>query len=84
MPAQGGKQRKIRMLKSGHGVRPPKRFWLKILQKVRENYPERSDEDQTRITGGIWSGFTETQKIEIVKKYQDRPTGSLRILGRQV
>jgi hypothetical protein len=70
MPIRGEKARKIRALRAGRGVRPPKRFWSKMLKRVKKQYPKVSKKRRATIVGGIWSRYKTSSKIRIVKKYQ--------------
>jgi len=72
MPIRGEKARKIRQLKAGKGVRPPKWWWTKWRRRIGQTkkYRELSQERKSQIVGGIWSKYSTKTKINIVKKYQ--------------
>jgi len=70
MPVRGEKARKIRALRAGRGVRPPKRFWTKMMRRVKKQYPRASKKRRARIVGGIWARYGIPSKIRIVRKYQ--------------
>ena len=70
MPRKGEKARKIKALKSGKGVKPPKRYWREILKETSKEYPELSRMRQAAISGARWSKISKAKKINIVRKYQ--------------
>lgn len=72
MPARGEKARKIRLLKQGKGVRPPKKWWSKWRRKIgaAKKYRGYSTERKSKIVAGIWHGYPTKTKINLVKKYQ--------------
>lgn len=70
MPKTGEKARKLKLLKEGKGVRPPKRWFDIIRKEVREEYPKVGQKRQGRIVGGIWAKMSRKSKEKIVKKYQ--------------
>ena len=72
MPIKGEKARKIKALKQGKGVRPPKAWWTKWRRRIgaTKKYRGFSKERKSRIIGGIWSGYSTKTKINVVKEYQ--------------
>lgn len=70
MPKKGEKKRKLTALRSGKGVRPTKRWFVEMERKVAKEYPRYGSARIAQIVGGIWSRYTTTTKMKIVRKYQ--------------
>lgn len=72
MPIRGEKQRKIKALKRGKGVKPPKDWWSLWRRRIgaTKKYHGMASERKSRIIGGIWTKYSTKTKINIVKKYQ--------------
>ena len=70
MPIKGEKQRKIKQLEAGKGVRAPKKYWHKIARETKEEYPNLGQKRVAMIAGKRWSNISMSEKIRIVKKWQ--------------
>lgn len=64
------KSRKIRLLKKGKNVRPPLRWWNKMMKTITKEYSHRSKSEKAQILGGIWQNYSIDAKINIIKEYQ--------------
>lgn len=70
MPEKGEQMRKIKSLRSGHGVRPPKKWLIMMSKGIKKQYPTHSLKRRNRIIGGIWKTYSKSAKIDIITKYQ--------------
>ena len=70
MPKKGEKASKLRALGKGQGVKPPKKWWDKMMRATARQYPTYGKKRKSRIVGGIWSGETIITKKKIVKENQ--------------
>ena len=69
MPKRGEKARKIKKLKSGGGVKPPKSWWDMIVSSLKGEH-KYTKKQIPRIAGGLWAKKPKAAKIKIIKKYQ--------------
>jgi len=70
IPKKGEKARKLKLLSSGKGVRPPKIWFDKIKKEVKKEYAPCDKVCTGRIIGGIWAKMPLKTKKKIVVKYQ--------------
>lgn len=65
------KAEKLRRLKAGMKVRPPKKWWNKMYKKVsrQKKYSRFGRKRKSKITAGIWHKHKKATKIRIVRKY---------------
>ena len=70
MPKKGEKERKLKLLSAGKGVRPPKKWFRKLKKEIEKEYPNYGVKRVSQIVGGIWSKEPTTTKKAIVRKYQ--------------
>ena len=70
MPKRGEKQRKLKALSQMKGVRPPKRWFKKMMDRTTRQYPRFGLGRKAQIVGGIWSKASVSTKRKIIKKYQ--------------
>ena len=60
------KAMKIRQIKAGVMVRPPKAWYKKMLKRVGREYPRFSAKRKAQITAGIWHKYPKATKLRIV------------------
>ena len=70
MPIRGERARKIRAIRSGRGVKPPKKWFNMMRPIIKKEYPGRNQKDINQIIGGIWQNYSTPSKIGIVKEFQ--------------
>jgi len=70
MPKYHEKQRKIKLLESGENVRPPKKWWDKMLPMIKNTYPMYSQNELYNVLGGIWNKYDMETKLRIINEYQ--------------
>ena len=70
MPIKGERTRKIRAIRAGRGVRPPKGWFDMMRPVIRKEYPGKTPKKINKIIGGIWQNYSTPSKIEIVKGFQ--------------
>lgn len=69
MPKKGEKARKIKKLRAGEGVRPPKRWWDEIVSALKGEH-KYTKKQIPRIAGGLWAKKPKAAKIKLIKKFQ--------------
>jgi hypothetical protein len=63
------KAEKIRRIKAGKKVRPPKRWWKKMYRRVSKQYPTYGKKRKSKIAAGIWHKMKKSSKLRVVSKY---------------
>jgi hypothetical protein len=61
-------RKKIPQLQQGYGARPPKEWWNGMLKIVKQGYPNRNLQAQSRIAAGIWHSYSPQAKISIIRR----------------
>lgn len=48
--------------------RPPKCWWIKIIPKIKKEYPSYTKKRLNQIVGGIWKNYSTKTKNRIRKE----------------